>query len=187
MLESLVARKPKIVHGKRTTYVRGCRCELCTEANTKYGQDLKARRRRGDRIQPPLASVTRIPQQKGRELDLGDVPLEPGGAPPDEDDVESGDAPPRKRQPGRVEREVTREMTGLSAAPKHPGLVASIIAMAKILDNPEAVTTHPSAHRQLTMGLNQLWSASVGRKGKLASVAAMTARDRGDKAVNDDE
>lgn len=141
-------RQPKIEHGKRTTYVRGCRCERCCEANTQYGKDLKERKRRG---QPSLASVTTI----GRSA------VQP------ERDPDT---------PGPVETAVIKEMKGLSAANKQPGLVQSIIAMAQILDNPGAVTTHPSAQHRLMTGLDKLWGASVGRKGTLADVAKMAQR-----------
>jgi hypothetical protein len=149
----------KIEHGKRTTYVRGCRCELCCAANTEYGQELKRRRLRGDRIQPPLASI---------QPALASVTTIGAPAPPAADPDE----------PGRVETAVSKEIKSLSAARKHPGLIQSILSMAKILDNPEAVTTHPSAHRQLAMGLEKLWGESVGRKGTLADVAAMTNRTK---------
>jgi hypothetical protein len=85
-------------------------------------------------------------------------------------------------EPGRVEMAVAREIKSLSASPKHPGLIESILSMAKILDNREAVTTHPSAHRQLAMGLEKLWGESVGRKGTLADVAAMSNRTKPAKA-----
>lgn len=162
-----------IVHGKRATYVRGCRCKLCCEANTQYGKDLKARKRRGEKIQPafekiqapekiqsPLASVTKL---------IAGVVPPPDPPAPDPD------------EPGSVEIAVMKEMRSLSAFRRRPGLVESVRSMAKVLDNPEAVTTHPSAHRQLTMGLEKLWSESVGRKGTLAEVAAMSNRDRSTK------
>ena len=156
-------RSPKIVHGKRSTYVRGCRCEPCKEANTQYQKDLKDRRRRGERIQPPLASVTTIRQ--------------PAETAPTRDADE----------PGPVELAVAKEVKGLSAAGKRPGLVESLYAMAKILDNDAAITTHPSAQRRLEEGLDKLWGASVGRKGTLADVAKMTergpAKDIKDKAA----
>lgn len=178
-----MAREPKIEHGKRTTYVRGCRCGLCKQANTEYGKKLKARRRRGDAIQPPLASVTNIAQPKGgqnRELDLGDVPLP---------SVPNQPAAQRTELDlGPVEKAVVREMASLSASAKHPGLVESVRAMAKILDTPEFVTTQPSAHRQMTAGLDKLWSKSVGRQGELASVAAMIRRPGApERAVGDDD
>lgn len=165
-----------IVHGKRSTYVRGCRCELCKQANTEYGQSLKDRRRTGGKIQPPLAKLeTPLPITDDRVINLASVTQIRAG------DPASGEAYPD--EPGEVEMAVAKEIKSLSAAPKHPGLVQSALAMAKILDNPGAITTHPSAHRQLTVSLDKLWNVSVGRQGKLADVAAMTRR--GGKAVND--
>lgn len=78
--------------------------------------------------------------------------------------------------PGRVEAAVLREVGGLSAAVKREGLVESVLSMARVLDNPLCVTTHPSAARQLSLGLDKLHAASLPAKGRLASVAAMSAR-----------
>jgi hypothetical protein len=154
----VVPRDPKPEHGKRSTYVRGCRCELCCAANTAYGIELKARRRRGDKIQPPLASIASVTSIRGAK-----PPTPAPARDPDEQ--------------GPNELSVIKEMKGLSATTKRPGLVQSIIAMAKILDNDAAVTTHPSAQRRLEEGLDKLWGASVKRKGTLSEVAAMTNRE----------
>ena len=118
-------RRPKIEHGKRGTYVRVCRCDECCKANTEYGQELKKRRRTGQKIQAPLATVTNLRAEK-----------------PEPDD----DTP---KEPGEVELVVIKEMKSLSAAQKHPGVVQSVIAMVRILDDRAAITTHPSAHRQM--------------------------------------
>jgi hypothetical protein len=48
--------------------------------------------------------------------------------------------------------------------------------MAKILDDRRLSTTHPSAMRQLALGLNEIRGASHIARGKLASVAALTKR-----------
>jgi hypothetical protein len=149
--------KKKIEHGKRGTYVRGCRCDKCTLANTEYGQNLKDRKRLRKPIQPPMTPISALASVTN---------------------IRTSEPPQERTEPGEVEVAVIAEMKALSAASKHPGVVASVIAMARILDNPGAVTTHPSAHRQMTASLDKLWAASVGRKGTLADVAAMTNRSK---------
>ncbi|MDT7723310.1 MAG: hypothetical protein QOE94_4321 [Mycobacterium sp.] len=58
-----------------------------------------------------------------------------------------------------------------------PGLVAAAVAMARILDNPKAVSSQPPAARVLTSLLDKLRSASAqGRRGRLAVVRTMTEK-----------
>jgi hypothetical protein len=154
-----MARRAK--HGTRTMYVRGCTagadgkaCDACKEANRLYGQDLKERKRTGKMVQKPLASVTKIRVEQPEDSDDSDQPAEPG----------------------RVETAVASEISKMSARTKHPGLVASCLAMASIIDKPALVTTHPSAQRQLSHTLDKLWAASVGRTGKLADISQMSRR-----------
>jgi hypothetical protein len=79
---------------------------------------------------------------------------------------------------GRVEKMVDEEIRRLTPKVRenYVGLIESALAMARIIDNPNALTTHPSAQRQLMVALDKLHNQSVGRQGKLASVAAMTTR-----------
>lgn len=143
-----------VQHGKRTTYVRGCRCEACKEANRQYGIDLKERKRSGGTVVTPLRSLSSLPAMPP-----------PPEAEKDPDEI------------GRNELAVAAEIRTLSSASKHPGLVESALSMAKILDNPIAVTTHPSAQRQLMVALDKLHAASTKRKdSNLAKVAQMAVR-----------
>lgn len=43
MLEDELARCSAARHGKRYTYIRGCRCELCTAANRNYSKGLQGK------------------------------------------------------------------------------------------------------------------------------------------------
>jgi hypothetical protein len=76
--------------------------------------------------------------------------------------------------PGRVECGVRAELAGLT---ERPGLVAVALAMARVLDNPRAVSSQPAAAKVLASLLDQLHSASAcGRRGGLAVVRTMTER-----------
>lgn len=77
---------------------------------------------------------------------------------------------------GACVRAVTAELASLSATDSRPGLAEGCLAMARILDQPKLSTTHPSAAHQLWRGLNEIRNASHVARGKLASVAALTAR-----------
>lgn len=149
------AKKP-LQHGKRTTYVRGCRCAECTEANRQYTVDLKARKRTGG---PVL------------------VPLRPVDANPGASRFQESNAPDPDVM-GRVETQVAAEIGLLTPKVRagYVGLIASALAMARIIDNPNLSTTHPSAQRQLMVALDKLHDQSVGKQGKLASVAEMSNR-----------
>jgi hypothetical protein len=54
-----------------------------------------------------------------------------------------------------------------------PGLAAAALALARILDNPKALSTQPAAARQLVAILGTL-SKRTQRRGKLAVVKSMT-------------
>ena len=152
------SRKP-LQHGKRTTYVRGCRCDPCREANRLYGVNLSQRRRTGGPILVPLRPVNANPD---------------GGTEPQYQDTNM----PNPDEPGRVERQVAAEIEQLTDRVRkgYTGLIESALAMARIIDNTNLATTHPSAQRQLMVALDKLHSVSVGKKGGLAAVAEMSNR-----------
>jgi hypothetical protein len=59
-----------------------------------------------------------------------------------------------------------------------PGLAQAALALARILDNPKAISQQPAAAKTLATLLDKLRSASVrGRRGNLALVRTMTAKD----------
>lgn len=58
-------------HGSRARYIRGCHCAVCTEANTRYGQDYAAARRiegRQTLLSQPVVAHLRALTQSGIEL-----------------------------------------------------------------------------------------------------------------------
>jgi hypothetical protein len=71
-----------------------------------------------------------------------------------------------------------------SAASKEPrkvlvevGLAAAALALARVLDNPKAVSTQPAAAKVLATTLDKLRSESArGRRGSLSVVREMTGR-----------
>jgi hypothetical protein len=138
-------------HGTRSKYTHGCRCAPCVAANTAYGQ--LQRKRRNKRAS--LASVSSLPGQSAAHQG-------------------------QTLATGRVESSVIAELAALNSPAKWPGLAESALAMARILDNIEFSTTHPSAGRQLTAMLTKLHDASAGRVGKLARVASMSRSTSGE-------
>lgn len=75
-----------------------------------------------------------------------------------------------------VESAVSVEVEGLGADPQ-PGLVAAALALARILDNPKAVSTQPAAAKVLVALLEKLRSvATRGHRGSLAVVRTMTKK-----------
>jgi hypothetical protein len=77
---------------------------------------------------------------------------------------------------GAVAAAVQAELATLSASESRAGLAASAIRMAEIIDSKPLSTTAPSAQRRLQAALAELRAASVTKRGKLASVAAMSQR-----------
>jgi hypothetical protein len=76
--------------------------------------------------------------------------------------------PPSSFGPGPVEAGVEAEIAGLAEA--RPGLAAAALALARILDNPRAISSQPPAARMLATLLDKLRSASAGRHlGRLAT------------------
>ena len=76
-----------------------------------------------------------------------------------------------------VESAVMAEINALDGSTVRPGLAAAAVAMARILDNPKAVSSQPPAARVLTSLLDKLRSASAqGRRGRLSVVRTMTEK-----------
>lgn len=77
--------------------------------------------------------------------------------------------------PGEVERSVIAECAALDEP--NTALVATAKVMARILDNPNQVSQHATASRQLTSILETLSPKQKRKsKGRLASVRQMTNR-----------
>ncbi len=175
-------------HGTRERYTSAkCRCRACTIANAEYTRNLRLRKRGIS----PEPSQSPIPASATHVEDAPSLVASPprGVVPADSSATVTAlpsrlaavaaagrrVSPPAETLPevGRVEAAVGEEISQLSARSRHVGLVENALAMARILDDRRLVTTHPSASRQLQATLNKLWSLSVGRGSKLASVASM--------------
>lgn len=76
--------------------------------------------------------------------------------------------------PGRVEAAVMAEVEALGV--DRPGSVESLLAMARLIDDPGKWSQHSSADRRLQAGLAELRSVSGVRGRRLASVQKMSAR-----------
>lgn len=140
-------------------YRVGCRCSVCRMANTTYMREYRAQRRglshlasQRDSSDSTRASVTTLSEPAIAE-DVG-----PGAV-----------------EQGVIDRCATGDL--VCAAQRMPDLVASCRALARILDDSRQVTTMPSAHRQLMLGVARLESAAaIGRRGRLAPVAQLAQR-----------
>ncbi|WP_375485111.1 hypothetical protein [uncultured Mycobacterium sp.] len=87
-------------------------------------------------------------------------------------------APVAADDPGPVELAVQAELDNLPAPTDRPGVAAAALAMARLLDNPRAVGSQPSAAKVLAGLLRDLRSASVrGRYGRLKVVREMTDKE----------
>ena len=77
--------------------------------------------------------------------------------------------------PAPVESAVQSELDGLTD--ERPGLAQVALALARLLDNPKAVSSQPAAAKVLTALLDKLHAASArGRRGGLALVRTMTEK-----------
>jgi hypothetical protein len=123
-------------HG-RVCYIKDhCRCDVCRQAERDYRLAHRARAR-------------------GLEL-LPDASDEPQVTRDAED----------SSPPGPVLTAVLAELDGLPATKSRPGLAASAIRMAEIIDSKPLSTTAPSAQRRLQAALSELRNASwVARRG----------------------
>lgn len=77
---------------------------------------------------------------------------------------------------GVAEAAVVEELASLTSAETRKGAAQAALAMARILDNPLAISQQPAAAARLTAILEDLRKGSARRKGRLASVQAMTTK-----------
>ncbi len=83
-------------------------------------------------------------------------------------------------EPAPVESAVVAELDTLSAATDRPGVAQTALALARILDNPRAVSSQPPAAKVQVSLLDKMRSASVqGRRCRLSLVRTMTDEKRG--------
>lgn len=141
-------------HGTRQCYADGCRQPECKAAQAQYRREYKARKagapldapKAGRRSKAELASVTTLPTS--------------GSASPD--------------YIGRAEQAVLEELSTLTSSETRKGAAQSALAMARILDNALALPQHKGAADTLVKVLEDLRKGSARKRGRLASVQAMT-------------
>ena len=162
----------KTAHGMRRSYKAGCRCDLCKQAESAYKRDLRRRHREavGEFVTGAVPSLSLVAGGDSYES-LGAEPVRVGMS---VSYRESVIAP--RFSPNTVTAAVSLEISEIGAHSR-PGLAAAAIAMARILDNPKAVSSQPPAAKVLSALLDKLRSASGGRSGRLAVVRSMTPGD----------
>jgi hypothetical protein len=100
------------------------------------------------------------------------------GATPGQRARRAADPPPAPSGPGAVEYAVSVELDGLPPGPApRLSLIELAKALARDVDNPNLVASHPSLARELRSVLSALHSRAAGGTGaKLALVTEMTKR-----------
>ena len=146
----------------RNTYMRGCRCVACKDAQKQY----RAERRKSKNTEVGRAVLAAVP----------DVPVQPVQPPPVQPEAAATPPVPDEdpQVPLSVVEETRREIATLAGAELRPGLVAAALRMAQVLDNPEALTQWPQATSRLADVLEQLGKGGRKKRGNLATVRGMT-------------
>ena len=150
-------------HGTRQSYADGCRCAPCKAAMSQYTREWKARKAGADIPAPPRGRPRKAAVAvDGSAAGSATVTALPGatGGP--------------VRQPGPAEAAVLEELASLTSAETLKGAAAAALAMARLLDNPVALAQQPAAAAKLTTILEDLRKGSARKRGRLASVQAMT-------------
>jgi len=81
----------------------------------------------------------------------------------------------QEMEPGPVESGVAAELAGL--AEDRPGLAQVALALARIMDNPKAVSSHPAAAKVLATLLDKQLQAPIpARRGHLAAVRRLAEK-----------
>lgn len=139
------------VHGTRASYQAGCVCDLCKEAEAAYRRDRRRLKREavGEFAEPQVTSLSLV---------TGDGP---------------GTVTAQVSSVGAVEAAVQQEIEGLGS--DRAGLKQTVLALARIMDNPKAISTQPAAAAKLADMLETLRKSADVRKSKLASIRSMTS------------
>jgi hypothetical protein len=82
-------------------------------------------------------------------------------------------------EPGRVEIAIRQEIEGSALAAARPALVETAVSLAKILDNPRAISQQAAAAGKLVDILDTLHEGAAPRRGGLKLVRAMTTTNGG--------
>lgn len=142
--------------GTESCYNAGCRSEQCRQAATE------ARR---ERRRLAREAVGELPAADADRTRLVSIPTDNPST-----SINADISPANS-----VEAAVLAEVQALGSTAR-PGLVAGAIAMARILDNPKAISSQPPAARVLISMLEKLRSGSTTRRGNLALVKSMTEK-----------
>jgi hypothetical protein len=147
-------------HGTRQSYADGCRCAECKNAQSAYKREYQARKAGAD------------------------IKVPPRGRPRKDDAIVAKQASQVTKLPtacdiGPKEQAVLEELATLTSAETRKGAAECARSLAKILDNPIAINLHVQAAKALPGVLEELRKGSARRKGRLASVQAMTTQATG--------
>lgn len=140
-------------HGTRQCYADGCRLPECKAAQAQYRREHNARK---------LGVVTEFPKAGRR----------PGTAA----EQVAAPVPSASGRVGATLQAVLDELATLTSAETRRGAAESAKALARILDNPNAINSHVAAAKALPVLLEDLRKGSARRKGRLASVQSMVSK-----------
>jgi hypothetical protein len=143
--------------GTRKSYQEGCHCALCREAHRVFCARQRQRRKL------PVAALMPVDYPAAV-----DAPHSAGFRVTTKKSTRDG-RPVADATPGRVEAGVLAEIELLG---KHgrPGLAEGAISMARILDNPLAVSTQPAA------AMDALRKGRPVSRGRLRAVQQLSRR-----------
>lgn len=144
-------------HGTRMSYADGCRCAPCKGAQAKYMREWKSQK-----AGAVVTDIRRPGRPSNAEKATATVPVAPG-----------------VKEPGAAELAVIEELATLTSAETRKGAAQAALSMARILDNDLALAQQPAAAGRLEAILENLRRGSARRKGRLASVQAMTKQATG--------
>ena len=174
--------------GNESCYNSGCRCEACRLAASVARRERRrlAREAVGVRNLTPGSDSCRT-RDGSASVDAERLVSMPTDNPNSFASTEfklstsdyaesSGVASVEATPDSSVVAAVLAEVEALDST--RPALVAAAIAMARVLDNPKAVSSQPPAAGQLVSILNQLRKSAQGGKPKLASVRQMSRSER---------
>jgi hypothetical protein len=132
--------------------------DQCKCAESEYRKGLRGRHREevGEFAAPPVTHLSLVESDSHAPVTSENVDISPANV---------------------VEAAVMAEIQALGPH-RRPGLVATAVALARVLDNPKAISTQPAAAGALLNVLNLLHKGAVGGKPKLATVRRMTRPQR---------
>lgn len=134
----------------RTRYLAGCRCETCKMAQSTYMRERRQKKNGEALSSRKLRSTTPPPPAES-------VAEEDGG-------LASG---------GSVFSGVSEEIAGFVGADDHPGLKATALALARILDTPSAIAQHAAAAGRLMDLLSTLGKGGKKKPSKLGELRGL--------------